>query len=471
VRISKENRCEEFLNTMLKLSQNGVDINDKLVYANLVRIGVSRPGKISEHFEYFKNRFVKVPNINVFVADYWDYFCQFRNEKSNSLSAYNKIKIYIPTSYNTIRDMVSKVFTYLAIENIPHVSKVCSDVRIDDIVIRTDDLKTASEIRNIICNDSDLRNGLMDCNSFAFSDGVLSYAWDGALSYNSVISKIIANYINESKHIKEKVSYDDFVSYVTKFYSNNFIKGQDISNFLDVMGVTCEDEDKDNVIVNYAGVIKIFLASLKSNASIKDFYDNYKVVISDEYYNQISSLINGKKVANEYAVPSLEENMVSEDVRSLWRKNYASLIRKYGLEKALDQIYGFINTGNYRYITRDDGVRQSMMENGMNPRLVSRMIKLEKIEALNNAAYATYEKYDYSQLYVALNNLKLGKYRYFTNDYGSRDMLQNTVLPMDVDGVICDYLLSQGYVIENIQDIYMTYADIIASKAVKKRQR
>ena len=463
---------EEFLNEMLEFSQLGYNVNKNFVYGNLVRQGVTQHRKISDHFKYFTNRFSSAKNIKVFVSDNWKYFCQFKNEKIDALSGYEKIKIYIPMNYDCIKLAADKVFSYLSIENIPHISKIGSDERIDDIVIRTDSMDTALEINKIVSS-SKLKNGLLPRNPFAFTDGILSYAWDGALSYNMVVSKLIANFININKHTKESVTSLEFSNYVKKLYEDTFVRGLGISSFVSLMEIDDNQEqyEIENELVNYAGVMKILISSMKSSSKMSDFYENYKEIISDNFYNQISSVICQKNQNNQYAVPMVGDNQIDSSIKQLWKETYAFMVNKYGAENANCYINRFINTGDYRSFTRDGNIRYKMCDNGITPHLVKILMYEEKIDTLKNASIDTINKYDYTQLYVALKNLTVGSYRYFTNACGNRDKLKNTVFPYEVEKIIKQYLASIGYYVEDINDIYEVFCNEIASERTISMKR
>ena len=111
------------------------------IYSDLVRLGVSdseRKHDLSHEgvFQRWVDDFASVSNIDVFVADDWQYFCQFISKDGLARSAGEHIKIYVPLDAAHIDRGAKEIFSFLSKEGISHLSKIGSHVRFDDVVIR-----------------------------------------------------------------------------------------------------------------------------------------------------------------------------------------------------------------------------------------------------------------------------------------------------------------------------------------------
>lgn len=201
-RISEMNSILEDL--YYSTSNMNMELTNKTVYSYLVRRNVSMNDlgkKInfvfysnqSNEWENFFGRWIEkfknVDNIDVFCSENWKYFCQFKNGQVTGLDF---VKVYIPLDYEHIYEGVNRIFNFLAKSNIAHCSKVSSDIRFDDVVVRLNNLEDAKKLQNFVDNDRYIQKGLMKPNAFTISNNKVAYAYDGGLSYNSCVAKIIA---------------------------------------------------------------------------------------------------------------------------------------------------------------------------------------------------------------------------------------------------------------------------------------
>ena len=165
---------EAFLYQMKEAAKNSIYLDDRTVYSNLVRFGrrVVSNRRIESNFpnwiEYFKN----TPNINVFVQDNWRYFCQFTNDDYHVITPGNMIKMYIPVDDVHINEAAKRIFNFMSQNKMIHHSKIGSEVRFDDIVIRIDSEENAKKVENFVMNDPYIKEGLMKPNPFAFNNGI-----------------------------------------------------------------------------------------------------------------------------------------------------------------------------------------------------------------------------------------------------------------------------------------------------------
>ena len=158
--MNRKKEMENVLKTLYKIAlEIGNDFSMDTVYDYLTQgiVDDNKKGKINDLFpsfiEYFKNK----KNIKVFNSPFWRYFCQFNNIiPGKNIELFNPIKMYLSVDRDNIKKVAIKIFDFLEQNNIYHESKIGSEVRSDDIVIRVFSKKDENLIRNFIKNDKEV---------------------------------------------------------------------------------------------------------------------------------------------------------------------------------------------------------------------------------------------------------------------------------------------------------------------------
>ena len=242
-------KIEEFLKLIASAGFNGYDISVDTIYRNLIFFDVKeKRSDISSFFEYWINHFKNNKNINVFVAEYNKNFCHFVNNNNYDVNAYNAIKLYIAIDKEHIHKGAQELFDFLAAENIQHISKVAKKIRFDDIVVRVSNPSDANKIINFVNNNKYLCEGCISTNPFAVRSGNVSVAWDGQLSYNTVVCSWINQYITWEKENGnlELVSYSRFAAFIEKKNEELFVQGiglNDLVDYLNQNNINSYDDD------------------------------------------------------------------------------------------------------------------------------------------------------------------------------------------------------------------------------------
>lgn len=431
-------QIEQFLDKIKAAAQSGCFINPDMVYANLIRLGrrVINSRYINNNFLDWIETFKETANINVFVSDNWQYFCQFVNEDYRIIIPYNMIKMYIPVDDAHISEAAKRIFGFMAQNKMIHLSKIGSEVRMDDIVIRVSDEENAKKIEEFVMNDVYIKEGLMKPNPFAFNNGYISYAWDGELSFNMVVASYISGYINELKNNNklDTVSYKGLVTYIGKIYDAVFKEGKYKDDYIDAMKV-----EEEYQLDNYQKVTELLLHSLMPGKTTEDFFKVYNDIVLED---------NKEKDTKTY---------ISEWQKENWNRIYEFLVKKYGYEETNIRIFKFLETGNYNLFTRENNIRSYLVNNNFTEDMVKELYLLttrEKRDILANASYDTYQKYGYAQIFVALKNAQLGNYNNFTNDNKGRYTLRSTITSGEIMGLILGKYLENGYDIKDIPKVY-----------------
>ena len=224
------NEIEKFLKLISEISKNGISIDSNLVYSNLIFINCIQKPTV-EYFDLWQRHFENAGNMKVFVDPNWNHFCQFKSY--SNMSSRKKIKIYVPMDKEHIYYGVNQLFEFVSRNNISHLSKVSDITRFDDVVLRLDDISSVLKTIDFVNSSSYIKEGLISPNPFAPSYNGIAVTWDGSLSYNTMVSEWIADYINELKRSDglKTVSYMGFYSFIKEKYEQVFIRGININEF------------------------------------------------------------------------------------------------------------------------------------------------------------------------------------------------------------------------------------------------
>ena len=127
---------------------------------------------------------------------------------------YNAIKIYVAVDTENIYKVSEMLFNFMIKEGIIMQCKIAKEMRNDALVCRVRTKEDAIKVSNYI-------NGLeyksrVKPNPFLLSDGKISMAMDGDLSYNSTLSKLLCEYLNIKRQSNSlnKVNSLDFSLFV-----------------------------------------------------------------------------------------------------------------------------------------------------------------------------------------------------------------------------------------------------------------
>ena len=450
-------RANDFLRLIAEISKNGILIDSNLVYSNLITLGTEKK-LIDTYFTTWQNRYANNPNIDVFVQPDWKCFCQFKS-KNATRDFDDMLKIYIPIDESHIYHGVNKIFDYISRNNISHKSKVATHTRFDDLVIRVDDVEALSDIRKFVENDGYIIEGLIQTNPFAISDGMISFAWDGDLLYNRVVSEWISEYINSMQNNLDAVSYDSFIDYVGKRYEEVFEQGQGINSFYRSRKIN----NNINDLVNYQRITELLLISLQRDSKLSDLYKFYEYVKSP--YSKTEAYENIKRLKNK---DSLIVEEIPDDVKEAFDYAFLQISTKESPEAAVLRFKKFVKDGNYDLFTRTNGVR-ALMQETINIPFINRIIYEEQKNALINSSLETLKKYDTIQLGRAIFGVENDDYQSFTSNNGARERLRLWVWPNEISSVVRNILMEEGYTDIKPNEEYWIFMELISKLKEKSK--
>ena len=435
--MDREAKINAFLYEFVRLYQNNpnLGIYSETFYAALCAYGTRIPffGQVgidfdiqNTFFEYWQKEFASNRNIIVYRTSAQRHFLQFQNGDERN---YNHYKLYLNFPKPKMYYAVSKIFHYIANENIEHMSKVANTIRSDSVVLRINHQKDLIKVINFINNDPELRMSALPTNPFLPTEGVIGYGYDKMLSYNETLSMLLEQYFEEKRSSNSLaiVSTKDFQKY-TYYIAYNMDKNPELlkslmenpkvlKTFGRLQGTSSEEE----VLTNYKSVIELISLSLSNNLNINDYLkliDKYKSTayeLTEE--KAFKALINGREK--------------EERPEELLKEYTIYAILKYGINNVCNILISYLN-GSSRAITRECNFRARFMMSlkatellaitgGNIKGYVYKTFEAKGKQVFNEICAATSSKYGVFQLTTALKEGMLGNYSYFTNE-GKRNL-------------------------------------------------
>ncbi len=362
--MNNKQRIDEILNYWTDISKENPNIDFGSgeiygsIYDKLIFTGVENNEKNLEYDAQYKQKvdplvgnpifynfidyYANNPNISVFCNPNWKYFCQFKTRDNQIRGASQHIKIYVPLDAEHIEAGSKMIFDYIAQNKICSISKISSQIRFDDLVIRIVEPDQLYKIIDFIDNNDYIQEGLISPNPFAFNYHNIALACDGSLSYNGVISGLIdlyTAYIQKNKY-ETIPNSDDFYKYISFLYMAEFKFGT--RNTIEDYFAKIDDRiiNKNN----YEQVIRLVLESSDSMYNVNDFIRHYK----DCSYRELT-LEDTIDLLGD-AIYIISEKISRQTGRSL--KDSENL--------AIQQIALYLNTNNQNCITRDSNLRNKI---------------------------------------------------------------------------------------------------------------
>lgn len=453
------------------------------IYHELTRIGVpsyERNFKTSNLFNNWIQYYQNNPNCNVFVSEDWKYFCQFISTDRAAYYSNQHMKIYVPLKSTHIENGAKEIFNFLSNNNISHASKIGSDIRCDNIVIRLININDFSKLINFLNNNNYIQEGLLPANPFLFNINGIPVASDGTISFNATISHLIALYINNKTSTNElnTVNVDDFYLFVENYYKYSF------SSKTGIYSLMSQFQIDSSMLVDYKNVFELILKSKDPNFRINDYIAHYQECsnpnIQNNKENDIINLINGSNQnTNEY---------IEQKTNETFLYIFDVMFKKYPNEDlVLNAINFYLIYGDLTKLTRENNLRDdianSTFRQDLNNILLSKNIDfkeyakklLEQRKQLNqnnNPQAIVYDKdkfvletikkilitmsYKYDKV-TAIQNLinyvKTGKSSFLTRFNNLRDEIDNSTFRQDLQEILTKLNITIEDYINTIVDI------------------
>ena len=417
------NRSEEreiFLKHLkdIYLQNPDLPISSETIYMELLKLAVIDGKKTEINFDglvgvqvVLNNKYRNNTIVNTFTSSDGNFWAiENRMGKSDIeylTDMYNGIKLYVPVQIDNLCKVAENLFNFMIKENIVMQCKISKEMRTDALVCRVRTKDDAIKISNYL--DSLSYKSNVRPNPFLYDNGNVCMAIDGTLSYNSIISRLLEQYLYTKRMTDtlDKVNSNDFNNFVKS--QIEFLNSNQKKEFMDLYQINGEDQYKD-----FVKIAKLLSENLEGSLTEEKLFS----------YQEHDYVRIGRSKENYFE---------QDDAKILYVIN--TLATYYSIDYVHKIIMGFIQTGKYNLFTRKigevGGVR-AIIENNFSSNDVKRIISELGWKSLISASKVTYDKYGEEQLFAAIKNVFNGEgILEFTNDYEVRSRL-GLVVPLEL---------------------------------------
>lgn len=408
-----------FLSFIAEISKNEIVIDENIVYSNLVTFNLTTID-ISHYLDLIINDTNKINSIKIIKEDNY-----IKLESYKFKYTKNDIKLYIPLNKDYIRNIVDLI-TFLKDNNILFSIKILNSIRNDNVVLTLNNLLDSEKVRKYVNSNQLLIKNLINTNPFMYKDNI-SFSFDGVLVYNKVLSSLISEYINKCISVKkiDLVSGIDFYDYLVN--KNNTLYSNINTLIYENKFISIPTE-----ILNYKFILETIISILENKVSLKDFSDKVKSfnIDSKNELDKIKLLIKNDK--SDVVITPLQKETFDYVYLVYSKNNSENAIKIF---KYFNKIY------DYRIFTRENNIRNMIIDSGLTPIVIKKLLFEEMKNALINASIETMLKYDVIQLGKALFGIKNNDYSAFTNHNNVRNNLRVMVSKDEIDELLSNVLL------------------------------
>lgn len=431
--MNREQNMENFFNFFAKLyKQNpNVPFDKGTVYTYFENYGVplNEKGRSIKHcFNSWINHFNK-KNLQVFHSPLQERFLQFHNGRGASR---DHVKIYLTFGPNDIEECVKIIFDYIDKNNFTTLSKVSDIVRSDAVVLRMSNIEDAKKVIEFVNTNQTLVSKARKVNPFLMNAGIAGVANDRKLSYNSVLTGLIADYFNECKDYN-KASLDDFKIFVGRYYNDIFVNATSLEKFVSSSNFQSDLPRFSSVgdcLNNYNQVFRGIMINLEQNMNLNDYFnhvsscqDEKKYFEKSNYYDELYNTVKNERIERENQNKNINKKQLFDEYIT-----YAG--QKFGITNVMRYIESYVK-GNQCAISRDNNFRDLFIEN-ITPKDIYHITnnninnyvdtylgvtqpRDRLYELYTEAIYETFIKYGYKQAFYAVFNSFNGNFSAITN--------------------------------------------------------
>lgn len=455
--MSRFHELDDFLGYFAQVYEQNpsLEITEDTIYHAMMEYGISNEERnhpdIRNYFGSWIQKFEKTKNLVVYQDLRQKSFLQFHNQKDKK--DYKYVKLYLNYSKTDIYDSVNRVFGFMAKKNILHYSKVADRVRSDDVVLRIGTTKDAENIISHINSDSKLASCARTTNPFVFRYGVVGIAYDDLLSYNSVVSSIVAKYLNNcrAKNILDEVSLDHFRNYASNLYNYNFRTTTGIQTFSkssEFYQLANRRSNKEELLLNLEQIYKMLILSLDEKTKLKDVINHIDACQNKKNNMEMCAYYRG--VLNN--APQRKSSEIAE-VKRIIDEFILYIVNRqgFGVVKTIFEEY---MQGNYNYITRTNNFRNLFIEN-VNPQDIYQVtgtnidlyekhiyesmtsqketpVQMNKKDLLDQFIQHNLKNYGEQMTINQLNGYIEGNPNAITRDHNFRNLFMENITPADI---------------------------------------
>ncbi len=257
---------------------------------------------LKEYRKEIEEKLSSKANISYWGGPTKDYFMNFRSNNCSGTS-YDQVKLYIPLNGENVVTIVTKIFDFIYDNNIEHLSKISSNTRVDDFVIRVSNIDDAKKIIDFINNDDEICAGLFKYTiPFDVKCGRVSLGYDAFKSFHCDVADYIDAYRKRAYEKEEHLSLEGFKSYMNNLYKTKYKPADSkyddhlsgIESKFDFTTIYSAKHFKGNFHtyqLNTLNIMKLIMNNLEGNNTFEDYIDYYNMLKSDSYKNEANKLI------------------------------------------------------------------------------------------------------------------------------------------------------------------------------------
>lgn len=310
---------------------------------------------------------------------------------------FDGIKIYIPVESEKIYWITCQIIDFTLRENIPMQLKVSNVMRNDAITMRVTTKEDALKLERFLNKELDYQTRI-NPNPFLYKKGKIALTYDGNLSFNKTISKLLSRYIISKKNsgILDTVSVDDFLNYIKN--QKIIINGPDKKFYCDYYNLIDSSRYE-----NFNKIIEILIKNIEETMTLDGIF----------------------KMQEVEKVNSYDYEITDERIKKACK--YADRLKDYCINNFKDEtvykriIEEFINTGSFEVFPELDDIRKDFREN-FTLELFKEVIWTLIVRVLGD----TYDKYGNLQYQTAVANLMYDEnedFKILTNEKDNRSNL------------------------------------------------
>lgn len=491
--MSRKQEIDSFLRRFATIyaSNPNFQITCDSFYGELMQYGLSQEDianpSIRDNFDSWIKRYYNSRHLNVHFSKLQERFLQFPS-KEHAYSG--EFKLYLSFPKDKIEACVNEVFDFIERNKIDSGSKVADMVRSDSVVLRLTNSVDVAKVIDFVNNNKFLRKNALPTNPFLMRYGVVGYAYDDRISYNTVVTMILEKYFKFKRENADliNVSYQDFFDFSMSYYNELFNDPKELDEFTRHRAFKHSNhQDLGYAINNYRQVISLMCSSLMGDLTFNQ-YTEYVEECRDKNNNREYAAYYNEFIKSAY--PFEKQNVMKDPNDIVEERNLVAgkelldeyityAIEKYGKEGVTPYLQHFMR-GYVEGITKDRGFRVRFNQILDGP-TISKIVKgdiasyiatfhtnkeyIESFDLVYNACVETFKKYGFAQLHGAIKKGTYGNYSSFTNGEGRyRDRLCTNVSSEEFIRICEEIAKRHGYNIQASQDGFMRCADAIASQ-------
>lgn len=253
------------------------------------------------------------------------------------------IKLYIPIGKNDSLNFIMNLIYFIENSNIWHQSKLASDIRTDDMVVRVYTEEDARKIIDFV--NANAGETLLETNPFLERDGKVGLAVDGSQSFNRSTSYLVADYIEECNNNgkAEECGLEGFRKYLQERYNKIYEQCEDVGSILKFFHKNSDNKQ----ILDMKVIMEALLLTTDKEKNADDFFEYWNSIYGIEndeqvkrVINKMLSIMNGDSKEEFKGFPQLPENSTKAiEENNTYKERYASLEeeRRIRMEKAAEE--------------------------------------------------------------------------------------------------------------------------------------